>query len=106
MRKGQATVEFLFAFTATMIMVLMLTVAVVEQKERLEEKREDMEKVWAVESAARAVEAALNAGVGLEFDFSMEGISYRAEEDRFLVSHKGRVVEIRGVFVHEESEPI
>jgi|GEM_PF-3000700 len=106
MEKGQASVEFLFAFAATIMLISIISAALLSHKVNLEEKEEEMEKIAAVESAARTIEAALNTGMELEFDFSKENISYTAEGDRFFVSYKGEVIEIKGVFVHEDSEPV
>lgn len=106
MAKAQASVEFLFAFAATIILITIISAAVLSHKANLEEKAEEMERICAVESAARTIEAALNTGIGLEFDFSRENISYTAEGGRFLVSYKGEIIEVTGVFVHEDSEPV
>jgi hypothetical protein len=104
--KGQATVEFLFAFTAVILIVSVISTALLLHKEKLEQKAEDLEQIVVAESAARTVEAALNTGIDLEFDFSDENISYSAEANRFLVSYKGKIIEIKGVYVYEDSEPV
>jgi hypothetical protein len=106
MEKGQASVEFLFAFAATIMLISIISAALLSHKASLEEKEEEVEKIAAVESAARTIEAALSTGMDLEFDFSKENISYTAEEDRFLVSYKGEVIEVKGVFAYEDSEPV
>jgi len=106
MMKGQTTVEFLFAFLASILMLSVLSAAVLTHKDKIKEKSGDIEHIIAAESAARAVETALNAGIEFNFDFSKENISYSAEEDRFLVHYKGKTIEIGGVFSYEDSEPI
>ncbi|MBU0532974.1 hypothetical protein KKB44_05775 [Candidatus Micrarchaeota archaeon] len=103
MMKGQAFVEFLFAFAVTIIFISLLSSAVLAHKDKLEEKSQDIEKIVALEPSARAIEAALNTGIEMHITFPDV---YAAEDNRFTVSYKGDVIEIKGVFTHETAEPI
>ena len=104
--RAQATVEFLFVFAATMVVISMLAAAVLAQHESSQEKAGDMERIHKAESAARAVEAWMNTGIDMEFDFHKEDISYRIEGNSFHVTHKGNVIEIRGIFKGDDVEPL
>jgi uncharacterized protein (UPF0333 family) len=104
MMKAQASVEFLWSFAAALLMVSVIAAALLSHKASLDGKAGDIDTIYAAESAARAVESAMNAGVGLSFGF--DSMRYSAEEDRFLVSYKGETVEIDGVFHHDAAEPV
>lgn len=104
MMKAQASAEFLYSFAAALLLVAIMGAALLSHKESVEGKARDIRAVCAAESAARAIEAAMSAGIGLEFGF--DSLSYRLEEGRFLVSYNAETIEIRGVFHDEGSEPL
>ncbi len=104
--RAQVTVEFLMIFTATLLMVSLLSSALIAQHERVKETAEDLQRINAVKKAARTVEAWLNSGMVTDLDFYDEDIRFRVEGDRFLVMHDGKVIEVEGVFSHEDTEPL
>ncbi|MBD3210024.1 hypothetical protein GF318_01440 [Candidatus Micrarchaeota archaeon] len=106
MKKGQATVEFLFAFVSSLILVSLLSAAVLCHRSVLEEKAEEIERIIVVESAARAVESAMSSGISMEFDFRDENVSYSVEDSYFLVAHGDEMIETRGVFIEENAKPV
>jgi len=105
-RKGQATLEFLFSFAAIAAVVAILTIAIMAQNDSARARAEDMRRIAAAESAARAVEAALFSGTDISFDFEKENISYRVESGRMHVDHQDKVIEIGGVFIYDSAEPV
>lgn len=106
MNKAQATVEFLIVFAITVAVVSMLASALLAQHEVARSKINDMERINRAEAAAQAIEAWLNAGVPMAFDFSEENVTYRVEQGRFHVMHEGSVIEIDGVFANVDTEPV
>jgi hypothetical protein len=104
MRKAQASAEFLYSFAATLLLVATLSAALISHKGMLEAKAGDIRAIGAAESAARAVEAAMNAGIRLEFGF--DGLRYRVEGDSLLVQHGDGLIEKGGVFHDEDAEPV
>jgi len=106
MGKGQVTLEFLFAFAATMAVIATLAFAIGAQRAEAADKADQFERVAAAESAVRAIEASLYSGADMSFDFYSEGIYYRIENGRFHVSYREKVIEAGGVFANDDSEPV
>ena len=104
--KAQATVEFLLIFAATVAVTSMFAAAILAQQEKAEGKMDDLERIHKAESAARAVEAWMNTGIDMGFNFRKENISYRIEGNAFHVTHEGNVIEVDGVFGGEDIEPL
>ena len=104
--RAQVTAEFLVIFTATLLMISILSSALIAQHEGIEGTAEDLRRIEAVKKAARTVELWLNDGMVTGLDFYDEGISFRVEGDRFLVMHEGDVIEVEGIFSYEREEPI
>ena len=102
---GQASVEFLMLFTATLAVIAVLAAALLAQRGGIEAKAADVELIARAEAAAQAVEAMLNSGVSMSFDFREEGVEYAVEGNRFHVIHDGKVIEIGGVFSGNATEP-
>jgi hypothetical protein len=103
--RGQATLEFLMAFTATVAMVLLVAAALNAQEGEAEGKARELTDIGAVEGAVRAVEAATANG-GMSFDFRDEDVFYRVEGGKFRVAYGGKTIEKGGVFANETAEPI
>lgn len=104
--KGQISLEFLFLFCATLAVVTALAGAVIMHEKAVEGKMDDLERVAAAESAARAVEAALNSGSDMRFGFREEGIYYSVENSRFHMIHEGKAIEVAGVFLGDDAKPV
>jgi len=104
--KAQVTAEFLFVFTATIILISVLASALIAQHEKAKETVVDFQRISNVKKAARTVEVWLNDRMITDLDFQEENISFRIEDDRFLVRHKGEIIEIEGVFEYDGTEPV
>jgi len=103
--RGQATLEFLLAFTATVAMVVLLAAALNAQKGEAGRKAAELVDIGTVEGAVRAVETAAADG-GMSFDFRDENVFYRVEGGKFRVAYGGKTIEKGGVFANDSSEPI
>jgi len=103
--RGQATLEFLLAFTVTVAMVVLIAAALNAQKGEAGRKAMDLDDIGKVEGALRAVETATAAG-GMSFDFRDENVLYRMEDGKFRVAHGDKIIEKGGVFANETAEPI
>lgn len=106
MTRGQVSLEFLFLFGATLAVVMVLAGALIAHEKVVSGKIDDVERVSAAESAARAVEAALNSGSDMRFGFREEGIYYSVEQGRFHVVHEGKAIEVAGVFLDDSASPV
>ncbi len=104
--KGQVAVEFLLLFCATIAVVMVLAGALIAHETAASGKIDDLERINAAGSAARAVEAMLNSGSDMRFDFRDEGISYSVEQGKLHVIHEGKAIEVGGVFADDNSKPI
>jgi len=104
-RRGQAALEFLLAFTATVAMVVLIAAALDTQKGETGRKAAELTEIGAVEGAVRAVETATADG-GMSFDFRDENVFYRVEGGKFRVAYGGKTIETGGVFANETAEPI
>ncbi len=104
--RGQVSLEFLLIFTATLAVVSMMAAAIIAQSEAAEGKIGEAEAINKAGCAAAAVEAVLDAGGGMEFDFRDEGISYSVEKGKFHVRYRGKMIEVKGVFADDGAEPV
>lgn len=94
----------MLAFAAALAMAIVAASALAAQHGKAAGMEDDVGRAAAAEGAARAVEESMNGG-GAEFDFYREGVYYRIEDGRFHMEHKGRVVEVEGVFAYDSDEP-
>ncbi|NYZ74414.1 class III signal peptide-containing protein [Candidatus Micrarchaeota archaeon] len=106
MTRGQISVEFLLLFGATLAVVMVLAGALIAHEKAARDKIDDVERINAAESAARAVEAMLNSGSDMRFDFRDENIFYSVEQGKFHIVHEGKAIEVGGVFADDDSKPI
>jgi len=97
-RKGQAGIEVLLSFAFTIAMVSLLAASLLAQRNSVEARMNELDKINRAEAAARAVEASFNSGMDMRFSFEDENISYRIQNTRFLVDDGGAVIEVGGVF--------
>lgn len=104
--RGQATLEALLSFLATLSMISILMMALSIQGKEAREKGMEFERIMISEAVARAVEASFYAGGDISMDFNKEGIAYSIEHGRFHVVHGSGVIEIGGVFLYDGSEPL
>ena len=100
------TIELLIIFAATLAVISVLSSALIVQKDKVQDSLEDYSKVRKVRDAARTVEIWMNNGMMSSLDFYDENISFRIEGGRFFARYEGKVIEVEGVFLHEDSEPI
>lgn len=103
--KGQATIEYLMIFSTTLALLSLLATALATEEASLRDKAEDLEMAVKADSAARALESALNSG-GIQFDFRDEGVYYSVEHGRFHAHHEGKLIEVGGVFRDSKDEPV
>jgi hypothetical protein len=108
--KGQATMEALFSFLAMLAVVSIIVAAVSAQRAMISAKAGEMELVAAAESAARADEISLFSGMNMTFDSSKpgmgQGVARGVEQGYFHIPYDSRMIEIRGVFIYDGSEPM
>ncbi len=97
-RKGQAGIEALISFAFTIAMVSILAASLLAQRDSVEARMHELDKINRAEAAARAVEASFNSGMDMRFGFLEENLSYRIQGGRFLVEDEGKDIEIAGVF--------
>ena len=76
------------------------------QNNSLRENLDDVKRIADAESAARAIEAWLNTGIKMKFNFYDEDVSYRIEGDSFHMNNHGKLIEIRGIFEDDKYEPL
>lgn len=105
MARGQAALEFMLAFAATVAMAMLIAAALNAEREEAGRKGQDLEAVGRVEGALRAVEAATVAG-GISLDFREEGVFCRVEGSRLRVDYGGKTIEAGGVFADDAAEPV
>lgn len=100
-----ATIEFLISFAATLALVFILASALSAQHAKIIQSMKGQHEISKAKKAARAVETWLNNGKGIGMDFKEENISFRLEE-RFLVDFNRKTIEVEGVFIDDEAEPV
>lgn len=101
----QVTAEFLLLFAATLALISVLASALVAQHSMVEGMLEDQQKIADAKRAARALESWLNDGKMVELDFQEEDIYFSADAS-FLVRHRGKIIEVKGVFGDDDAEPV
>jgi hypothetical protein len=104
--RGQVTVEFLLLFGVSLAVVSALAIALIAHEGSARNKIDGMERINAAESATRAVEAMLNSGSDMRFDFRDEDIYYSVEQGKFHVIYEGKAIEVGGVFADDDSKPV
>jgi len=100
------TLEAMFAFLALLALISSLGGEMMAQAHDAQERAEGVGGKMGAEAAARAVEAMLNSGADLRFDFRSEGVRYSLENGRFHVLYGDKVIEVEGVYADDDSEPL
>jgi hypothetical protein len=103
---GQLTLEFLLAFILSLALSGMLSASLSLQVAGVRGKAGAFGEISRSESVARALEAVFAGGMEAHADFREEGVRYRIEGGRFHEERGGRVIEIKGVFDDDGSEPV
>lgn len=104
--RGQATPEYLLMFGATIVLVSLLAASLAQERSVLDGRADELETASKAESAARALEGALSSGGRMEFDFRREGVYHSVERGVLHARAGERLVEVRGVFHEDRSEPV
>ena len=104
--KGQASIEYLIIFGASLALVSILAISLGEEEAMLRGKSDDMQMGLRCEAAARAIESSLSSGAQMRFDFVKEGVRYSIEGGRFHAAYKGKTIEIGGLFIYDQAEPV
>jgi len=104
--RGQASVEFLLMFTATLALISMLASAILSQNDSAKAKLDDFALINMAEGSARAIEAIERSGSDMRLDLNDERVRYRIENGRFYVEHEGKLIEVGGVFSEDDAEPV
>ncbi|MFH0884224.1 MAG: hypothetical protein V1861_00770 [Candidatus Micrarchaeota archaeon] len=103
---GQLTIESLFAFLPTLALTGLLAASLVAQISELDGRREEYLRISKSESVARALEVLCYSGIDSMLDFSDGSVRYHIEMGSLHSDHLGKVVETRGVFAIDRSEPV
>ncbi|MBU0591995.1 hypothetical protein KKF81_04550 [Candidatus Micrarchaeota archaeon] len=104
--KAQVSIEFMFGFLAMLMAVSLIGGSLIAQNQGIIEKINDFERINQASAAAAAVQAWLNSGIDMYFDFRDENIAYQIENGRFHVEHESETIEIDGIFEVDNNEPI
>lgn len=104
--KAQAALELLLVFTVTLATISLFSAALLEQNESARDKVREVAWINRAEAAACALEAWLNTGIRMDFDFRGQNLSYRIEQGRFHVAHEGKIIEVDGVYATIDTEPV
>jgi len=99
------TIEFLFAFLPALAITGLLGASLAAQAAELDGHKEEFMRICEAESAARALEALYFSGIDSRLDIGRGGVRFSVEGGRLHSDYLGKVVEIRGVFSIDDSEP-
>ncbi|MFN7991661.1 MAG: hypothetical protein U0R44_05890 [Candidatus Micrarchaeia archaeon] len=100
--KGQLALEFLLLSALSAAVILLLCISLDGQIRAANLKAAEMADAQGAEDAARAAESSLNGALPLG-----SGTGGRRIENGILYFPEGgKLVEIRGVFVYDGSEPV
>ena len=97
------TVEFLLSFSATVVMIYILSAALLTAHSEIQQTVFDHQKISRVKQAARIVETWMYDGQISELSFP--DINFKVEHS-LMVDHPEGVIEIEGVFLNDNKEPI
>jgi hypothetical protein len=100
--RGQAALEMLLAFLGTLAMISILVAALSGESVRVSEKAEEVARIRIAEDSAMAVEGSFASGMDISID---DGILKRLKGGRMSVDYGSRSVEVRGIFVYDDSQP-
>ncbi|MFH1520801.1 MAG: hypothetical protein ABID61_04095 [Candidatus Micrarchaeota archaeon] len=95
------TSEFLFVVLVSLILIMLFTSAILSQISSARSAAKYTEQINSAESIALAVDSALNCGITTEFsDF------FTIEQNKLHMKYEGKIIEVGGVFIYDNSEPI
>jgi hypothetical protein len=110
---GLAATEFLLANMLALALIMAVAIQLGHGISAARAKSYDFRAAGQAESTVRAVETALNSGAqvgmwpgGRVEDDSASRMQWRVEGGFLRVSHRGMVLEYRGVFSNDTSEPV
>ncbi len=84
----------------------LLSASLAAQSAELEGHKEEFMRISEAESAARALEALYFSGIDSRLEIGRGGVRFSVEDGRLHSDYRGKVVEIRGVFSNDRSEPV
>ncbi|MCI0503841.1 hypothetical protein L0Y65_03960 [Candidatus Micrarchaeota archaeon] len=103
---GQAAIELLLVSILLFALISALASSISAETQSIRKKTGDFRETGRAEAVIRAVEAAYGSGGDVDLGSWGEHAPWRAESGLIRIWHEGRVVEIRGVFNEDRSEPI
>lgn len=103
---GHMMVELLLIFLLSLSLIGAVSAGLIGEIAALQNKAADYESAGRAEALVRYVEAALCGGANVDGGLWEEDASWRLESNRLRMWHESGVVEIRGVFCDDESEPV
>jgi hypothetical protein len=103
---GQASVEMMMALAAALAAAGMLCAAVLGMAAEARADEGDAAAVASAERMARAADAAINNGLVLRPDAGGGILRFRIQDGALLVRHDGRAAQAKGVFIHDDAEPV
>ena len=95
------TIEFLFMFFLSAVLVLIFAGAILAQIDAAKAAAGSREMIGSAESIAIAVDMALNGG--LDANFSEV---FSVEQGKLHIEHEGKIIEVGGVFESDDAEPV
>jgi hypothetical protein len=99
------TIEFLVSFAASLALVFILSAALTAQHDEILDSMKNRKEIAKAKQVAREIETWLNNGRISKLDYGSENITFRIEE-RLIISHNEKFIEVEGVFVNDRSEPV
>ena len=97
MAKGQVSFEFLVTLFVSLILIIILSYSVLNQKNSLSVSKNILTSSYIAEADARAVENSMYSGFVMDYSFS-DNASYRLENGLMHYRLGEKVIEINGVF--------
>ena len=97
------TIEFLLSFSATIVMVYILSSALLALHSEIQQTIKDHQQIMKVKETARTVEIWMYNGQMAELSFP--GIYFKVERS-LMVDHPDGVIEIEGVFLNDNKHPV
>ncbi len=95
------TIEFLFMFFLSIMLIMVFAGAILAQIDVAKTASGSREMISSAESIAIAVDMALNGG--LDANFSEV---FSVEQGKLHIEHEGKIIEVGGVFESDNAEPV
>ena len=96
------TIEFLLSFVATVAMIYILSTALLAAHADIQQTVQDHQKIFKVKQTARIVETWMYNGGMSKLSLEL----YFKVERNLIVDHPDGIIEIEGVFLNDNKEPI